>query len=602
MTNPGSVDNYWANNNYATYILLKPKTSYREVEAKIAGLLRKNMAELVMKSFGMSFDEFLTKNKYRIYMQPLRDVHFDPSITQLPGIKPAINPKTLYIFMSVAILIILIAAINFMNLSTAQASKRAKEVGIKKVSGSPKRNLVRQFLAESVLISFISLIVAIIIVENTLPFFTRLLNAKLEMNLFAAWYNIPALFLFAIVTGILAGSYPAFFLSSILPVNVLKGKFRESIKSGKLRSLMVTFQFSISIILIVGTLIMTRQIRYMLHKDLGFNQEQLLVISHAHAIGDHVTAFREVLAGIPGVVRVASSTGVPGHSEQGRTYALEGRPGEVMDFKINYVDSSFFETYGIRFSDGSAFNESSAAEKNACIINESAVKQLALKNPFASTLEDGYEKLSIVGIVKNFHFESLHNEISPYIFRVKDENINYGYITVRLSAEADAKTIAAIEKKWNDFTLNDPFQFFFMDEDFAQKYREEKQNAQLSKLFSVLAIIIAALGLFGLTSFTMEQRTKEIGIRKSMGSSASGIFYLMSKEYVVLVFLSAIISCPLIYIIAKNWLQSFYYRITIRPLDFLTGFAIVVIIALATTCYQTLKSARTNPVEALRYE
>ena len=602
MTNPGADDRYWANNNYSTYILLKPKTNYREVEVKIAGLIRKNMADIVKNSFGMSIDEFVARNKYRIYMQPLKDVHFDPAITQLSKMKPAKNPKYLYIFISVAILIILIATINFMNLSTAQASKRSKEVGIKKVCGSPKGMLIRQFLTESVLITFLSLVIAVILIENSLPYFSNLLDAKLEMNLFANWYSIPVLILLTIVTGMLAGSYPAFFLSSLKPITVLKGKLRDSVQRGKLRSILVILQFSISIMLIVGTIIMVRQIRFMLNKDLGFNKEQLLVISHAEAVGNHMTVFREALANIPGIVKVTSSTAVPGHSEQGKTYSLEGKPGEVMDFKINYVDHNFFDTYGISFSDGRVFNELSAAENIVCIVNESTVKQLNLTNPLTSNLTDGYEKISIVGIVKNFNFESLHHEINPYIFRVKGDNDNYGYISIRLSAEADAITLSAIEKTWNDFALNDPFQFFFIDEDFAQKYKEEKQNAQLSMLFSILAITIAALGLFGLTSFTMEQRTKEIGIRKSMGSTSTGIFYLISKEFVFLVFISALISWPLIYFIAKNWLQSFYYRINLRPLDFLAGFAVVVIIALITTCYQTLKSARTNPVEALRYE
>jgi putative ABC transport system permease protein len=560
------------------------------------------MGEIAQKSLGITIDEFIAKNKYNISLQPIKDIHLDPAITQLAIIAPADNPKYLYIFGSVAILIILIAAINYMNLSTAQSSARAKEVGIKKVSGSLKGYLIKQFLTESILLSLISLILAVILTENILPYFNNLLGIKLELNPFKQWYTIPILLGIAFIIGLISGIYPAFILSSFEPIRVLKGKLNESLKYGRLRSVLVIIQFSISIVLIVGSFIMFRQIRFMLHKDLGFNINQLMVISNASAIDNHIKTFKETLLGIPEVMKVCASTAVPGHSESGRTYVVEGRTGEVMDFKIDYIDYDFFDTYGMKLYSGRFFNNTYSTDENACIVNESTVKQLSLANPLATRFVDGFERLSIIGVAKNFNYESLQSEINPYIFRLKDDNSNYRFISIRLSPAASTKTINEIEKVWDEFAPDDPFQYFFMDQDFAVKYREERQNAQLSVLFTLLAIIIASLGLFGLVSFAIKQRTKEIAIRKTLGSSIAKVFYLFSRKFILLVFISALISWPLTYVFAKNWLQNFYYRINLRIFDFLTGFIIVFVIAFITIGFKILKSARTNPVNALRYE
>jgi len=602
ITNPNSRDTYWANNNYSTYILLKPKAVPEQVSARIPGMIRKYMGEIAQKSLGISIDEFINKNKYNYELQPLGKIHFNTAITQNVGEKPAGNPKYLYIFGCVAILIIIIASINFMNLSTAQASQRAREVGIKKVSGSSRGLLIRQFTSESVILSLVSLIFAIILIENTLPFFNNLLGIKLQLNLLDKWWTIPSLLTFSILVGLLAGTYPAFYLSSFNPSSVLKGKSRDSMKQGRFRSILVILQFSISTVLIVGTIIMVRQIRFLINKDLGFNKEQLMVISHADAIGNHGKSFKDALTRIPEVESVASSTAVPGHSEAGRTYTVEGKPGEVMDFKINYIDHDFFNTYGIKMASGRTFNEPIGGDRNACIVNESAVRQMSISNPFSTNLIDGYERLNLIGIVKNFHFESLQNQVNPYILRYKNEDQNYGYFSVRLTSAASSGTIREIEKVWDRFATDNPFQYFFMDRDFEQKYKEEKQSAKLSVIFSILAMIIASLGLFGLTAFIIEQRTKEIGIRKTMGATVNGIFYLVSKEYFILVAISTVIAWPLIYYLANDWLQNFYFRIDLRLIDFLLGFAISIAVAFLAIGHRIFRSARTNPVVALRYE
>lgn len=607
MTNRRANDNQWLSNSFNTYVVLKPNTSPKQVETKIAAMLKKYIGPELQKFMGISFDEFIAKgNKYRMFLQPLLNVHINPSIQH--DVKPATDPKYLVIFGSIALLIIVIAAINFMNLSTAQASKRAKEVGMKKVSGASRGTLVGQFLTESVMMAFLSLLIALIIIAASLPYFNRILETHLSVGFLTEWWTIPFLLLLTIFVGLLAGSYPAFYLSSFSPYVVLKGTLRNSMKNGRLRSVLVVLQFSISIILIVGTLIMFRQIQFMLKKDLGFNKEQLMVITRAESIGNKVKPFKEALSKIPGVIKSASSTAVPGHNNNNNGYMMEGRSDESFLLQTNWVDCDFFETYGIKPSTGRFFSDSMQTDKDACIVNESAAKKYNITNLSASRFKAGGDKpdeeilMPVIGVAKNFHFESLQTEIAPYMFRFKNENNNWGYISVRISPANAGSTIREIEKVWKEYTDNDPIQYFFMDQDFSRMYKQEKQSAQLSILFSILAILIASLGLFGLTSFTIEQRTKEIGVRKALGASVTGIFYLISKEIMILVSVSALIAWPFIYYVGKNWLMNYYYRINLGMADFLIGFLVAIVIALFTISYRTINAARLNPVVSLRYE
>ncbi|HPF52204.1 MAG TPA: ABC transporter permease, partial [Draconibacterium sp.] len=324
VTNPRANDPEWLNNSFSTYILLKPNTSATDVEAKFPGMVEKYVGPRVQQLFGVSLNDFLNRgNRYSFHLQPLTKIHLDPAVES--EVKPATDPKYLIIFGSIAILIIVIASINFMNLSTAQATKRAKEIGIKKVSGSSKGMLIMQFLSDSVLISFIALIVAVIMVFIALPFFNDLLDTKVSLHLFHNFYTLPLLIVFAVIVGILAGTYPAFYLSSFNPTSVLKGKIRDGVRNGKLRSVLVSVQFLISIVLIIGTIIMYRQLTYMLNKDLGFDKDRLLVIEQAGSIGDQVNTFKEEVLKLPGVENVSASTAVPGHNNNNNGYMLEGR-------------------------------------------------------------------------------------------------------------------------------------------------------------------------------------------------------------------------------------------------------------------------------------
>ncbi len=606
LTSPRSKSTEWLSNSFSTYLLLHPNTSPSDVDRKIPDLLVKYVGPELQKYIGVTIEEFAAQgNRYEYFLQNLSDIHLDPSIQQ--EFKAASDPKFLTIFGSVAILIVLIAAVNFMNLSTAQASRRAKEVGIKKVGGSTRGMLVAQFLAESFILSFISLLFALIIIKVSLPYFSNLLGTRLELDLLSHWYAIPLMLLFTVVVALLAGSYPAMFLSSFNPYEVLKGSISGSMKNGRMRRILVVFQFAVSILLIVGTAVMYRQISFMLNKDVGFNKDQLIVIERAHVLGARWKAFKEAAREIPGVINIASSTAVPGRNNNNNGYLIEGRSDESFLLVTNWVDSDYIDTYGMTLASGRFFDESHTTDREACLVNESTISDFGLDQPDQTRIirpgDDGNpQPMPIIGVVKNFNHESLRNPIQPYIFLYKGDRQTWGYLTVKLAAQNYSETISNIEKLWKEFTANNPLQYYFVDDDFENMYKQEKQNAQMAVIFSILALFIAALGLFGLTSYTVEQRTKEIGVRKAMGSSVTGIYVVISREVIILVSVSALLAWPLIWYFAGKWLESFHYRIELGLPVFIAGLAVSLAIALMTISYRIVKAARVNPAQSLKYE
>ncbi|HLN21332.1 MAG TPA: ABC transporter permease [Bacteroidales bacterium] len=605
MTNPRSQSPIWMNNSFGTYLLLKPNTSYKDVDAKFHDLLVKYVGPEIEKYMGISMDDFEKQgNQYRFYLQNIKDIHLDPSIQQ--QFKSAVDPKYLQIFGAVGLLIVLIAAINFMNLATAQATRRAKEVGIKKVGGSTRGMLILQFLSETIMLTLVSLILAVILVKACLPWLGALLGVNISLGLLSAWYTTPVLILFAVLVGILAGSYPAFYLSSFNPVVVLKGKTRTGSRNGTLRRILVVFQFAVSILLIIGTMIMYRQINFMINKDVGFDKNNLLVIERAHAVGQKMKAFKDEVRLIPGVVNISSSTAVPGRTNNTNGYGIEGRSDESFILSTSWVDYDFIDTYGIKLASGRFFDNSFSSDSVACLINQSAINNFSISNPAETRIVDPTDENNrfrpVIGVMENFNFESLRNPVNPYILKVQDKNFLWGYISIRLKPEDRASTIASIEKVWNDFVPNTPLQYYFIDEDFKKMYIQEKQNAQMAVLFSILAIFIATLGLFGLTSYTVEQRTKEIGVRKAMGCTIGGICVEISKEIVTLVLISALIAWPLVYYWAGKWLMNFHFRIDPGILSFVVGMLLALGVALATISFRVIKAARINPSQSLKYE
>jgi len=354
-------------------------------------------------------------------------------------------------------------------------------------------------------------------------------------------------------------------------------------------------------------MIMYRQIHYMLNKDLGFSKEQLLVINRAGALGQKMKTFKTAVKEIPGVINITSSTAIPGRTNNTNGYRIEGRKDEPVIMSTAWVDYNYLETYGMSLVSGRFFDESYTTDKEACLVNEAAIKNFSITDVqntrfFQPGDSGNMEYLPVLGVVKNFNFESLRNPIEPYILKFQDDGMLWGYITVKISALNYAATISQIEKIWKEFMSNDPLQYYFLDEDFEQMYSQEKRNAQMAVIFSILALFIAALGLFGLTSYTVEQRTKEIGVRKAMGSSVTGIYVVISREVVILVSVSALLAWPLIWYFAGKWLESFHYRIELGLPMFIAGLAVALAIAMMTISYRIVRAARVNPAQSLKYE
>lgn len=430
LTNPRSNDPVWLNNSFCLYVLLKSNSSFKTVDAKFNDLIVKHVGPEIEKYLSTTIEEFIKKgNKYRFYLQNLADIHLDNTV-QGSFTSPA-DPKYLIIFGSIAILIVLIAAINFMNLSTAQAARRAKEVGIKKIGGSTKTMLITQFLSESIILSFISLLMALVFIKLGLPYFNKILGINLVINLFSNWYSIPVLILFTLVVGLMAGSYPAFFLSGFNPYEVLKGSVQTNTNNGRLRRILVIFQFAISILLIVGTMIMYQQIRYMLNKDVGFNKDQLMVIESSDYLAEKLKSFKESVRRVPGVVNITSSTAIPGRINEINGYMIEGRKDETITLTSTKADYNFLDTYGMTLVSGRKFNETFTTDKDACILNESAVKRYNITDLEKTRLlkpgPSGNISKTIIGVVKNFNFESLRNPIQPCILLMQNDGDHWGY-------------------------------------------------------------------------------------------------------------------------------------------------------------------------------
>jgi putative ABC transport system permease protein len=605
MSDEETYSKNWSSTWLNTYLLLKPHTNYSKVEKKIPGFINKNVGPECQKLMNMSFDEFLSRGyRFGYYLQRLKDIHLDTSVQ--PQFKAAGDPNFLKILGSIAILILIIAAINFTNLSTAQASRRAKEVVMKKIGGSSRAMLIAQFMMETVLLSFVATIIGLTLIKLILPYFNQIAGTNLQVHILTPWYIIPLLLLFSLISGILAGSYPSFYLSSFNPYQVLKGNLRNSIQNGRLRKILVVFQFTVSIFLITGTLIMYRQIIFMLSRDPGFNINRLIVIENAEALGNHISSFKESLKTIRGVVKVTASTSVPGRNNYANGFMLEGKKDETILLRPNWIDNDYLDTYGITLLSGRSFNEDYATDQKSCIVNEAAIKKYSLdpgKTRIIEYIDSGrVAYLSIVGVVKDFTFESLRNQISPFIFRYSPHDNFFGYITVKLSPANYSKTISEIENGWQHFTANEPFKYFFVDEAFKQLYIKEKQNARMALVSSMMAILIAVLGIYGLTSFSVERRTMEIGVRKALGASISGIYIEILREIIILVSISAFIACPFIYYFADKWLENFYYKINPGIFSFVAGLTITLGIAILTVSYQVIRAARANPAQSLKHE
>lgn len=603
-----SKQNNWLSNNFNTYILLEEGADIKQLEAEMDNLIERYIGPIAQQIMQVTLKEFRESGNYvRYTFIPLTDIHLHSNRTA--ELSPNGNIQYVYIFSAVALFVLLIACINFMNLATARSAGRAREVGIRKVMGSLKSGLIGQFLTESVVMALLSLVLALAGAWLLLPWFNQLSGKEIALGSFVNLTILPVLLLFVIATGLLAGSYPAFFLSSFRPVSVLKGRLSQSTKGGGLRSALVVFQFITSVLLIIGTIVIYRQLNYIQTKQLGFNKEQVLIINDAYALGEQLNAFKEEVTREAGVVSGAVSSFLPVPSARSDSPIL---PTPVVDQSKAVstqqwrVDHDYIKTMGMEVIEGRDFSRDFLTDSSAVIINEATARLLNFDEPIGKkiyTIEDiqtmELKAYDIIGVVKDFHYESLRSNISPVTLFLGRSS---GNISFRLNTEDITGTVSHIESKWRGMAAGQPFNYTFMDEAFDQIYRAEQRVGNIFITFAILAIFIACLGLFGLSAFMAEQRTKEIGIRKVLGASVGNIVTMLSKDFLKLVLIAAIIAFPVAWWGMSTWLENYAYRTEISWWIFALAGAVAVLIALATVSFQAVRAAVSNPVESLRSE
>lgn len=608
-TYPFTADPNWLNNDFYTYIVLKEGYPPEQFAAKLPDVVQKYVAPYIQQVMGVQMEMLKSKgSKYEYGLQPLTGIHLYSNLEA--ELEPNSDITYIYIFSFIAIGLLLIACINFTNLATARSASRAKEIGVRKTLGSNKPQLIKQFLSESILMTFIAVILALILIELALPSFNHMIGKQLSADYFNNIYAIPVLILFILFVGFLAGGYPALYLSSFNPVKVLRKQ--SGIKGSKvwLRNALVVTQFAISIILFIGTIIVYNQLDYVSNKKLGFNKEQVIVVQKADDIGRFMQPFKDELKRIPGVLGVSNSNTLFGKSMGNSPYKIYGS-NENRLFTVLFADDEFGKVYQIEMAEGRYYaNKEFPSDTFAVVMNEAAVKEFGFKDdPVGKQItfmhgenDHNVPVFNVIGVMKNFNYQSLHQEIGPMIIRNYFPD-NFGrYVSVRVAPGNYEEKIKAIEEAWHKFAGNQAFEYFFFDDDFAKLYQSEMRTGALVTVFAILAIFIACLGLLGLAAFTTEQRTKEVGIRKIMGASIGGIVLLLSKDFAKWIIIANLIAWPAAYYIMNKWLEDFAYRIEISFWTFIAAGLAALLIAFITVGYQALKAAIANPVNSLRYE
>ncbi|GIL22086.1 MAG: ABC transporter permease [Bacteroidota bacterium] len=608
----------WLSNNFQTYVLLNEGASVSQLNAKIPALITKHMIPQLADALGPDFtlEKFTAEgNLFAYTLEPLTDIHLKSALSG--EFEPNFDITYVYLFGAVAAFILLIACVNFMNLSTARSANRAKEVGMRKVMGSMRSHLIRQFLMESILLSMVSFVLATVLAYLLLPVFNSLASRELSIpfsnpNLYAV-IAIAAVFI-----GMLAGIYPSFFLSAFKPVSVLKGNVALGMKSGFIRSSLVVFQFTISIILVIGTMAVFRQLNYIQNKKLGFNKDQVIMIDDAYALGDNKQAFKEMVKQDPRILNATISGYLPvsGTWRSDTPWWAEGKEAkaENMVSMQNWaVDYDYITTMGMTVKEGRGFSPEFPSDSSAVILNEAAALALNFNGEVVGsriqTFDADYvtevdrnklQTLTVVGVVENFHFESLRQNVSPVMmFLAKRPG---GIISFRIQAGNTQEIVTNIEKKWKELAPGQPFTYYFLDERFNNMYASETRLSKVFGIFTGLAILIACLGLFALTSFTAEQRTKEIGIRKVLGASVSSIVLLLSKEFGKLIAIAFVLAAPAAWYGVNWWLKDYTYKTEIGIGLFLFAGIAAFVVAWVTMSFQSFRAATSNPVDSLKSE
>ncbi|MFC2163566.1 ABC transporter permease [Acidobacteriota bacterium] len=565
-----------------TYFLLQKNVSPQAFEEKISGFI-------------MEHDK-RTNQKVTLHIQSLAKVH----LYSLGGTDPILY---VYIFLTIAIAILFIACINFINLSTARANTRAKEIGMRKVVGAERDNIIQQFIGESILLSAIALLLAIGFVYLLLPAFNTLSQKQLTLDITGQASTVIGLVGIIILTGFVSGSYPAFMLSAFKPVNTLKRERQSGSGGYVLRKILVIGQFTATIILIIGTIIMYRQLNFIRNKDLGLNKDYIVAIDMNNELRQNYKSFKSEIKRNPNIINVTAARRLPTSIGHFNPVYWEGRgPEQYVTFVDASVTYDYFKTFGMEIIEGRSFSQELATDKENYILNEAAAEMTELESPIGKMFSIWEDEGKIIGIVKNFHTSSLHNEIGPVVFTLSQRHGRYNYIFSKIRSDGVSGTLQFLKSKAIEFAPNNLFEYRFLDEAFDQQYRSDQRRGTIYKYFTILAIFISCLGLFGMASFTAEQRTKEIGIRKVLGASISNITLLISKDFIILLMISNIIAWPIAYFIMQRMLNSYAYRTSIAAWIFVAAGAAAIVVALLTVGIKIIRAATANPIDSLRYE
>lgn len=603
---PEARSTSWMQSSFYTYLVLPPGYNYKVLEAKLPQVVIKYMGPQFLQAFGMTLDQYLKKgNDLGLYLQPLTDIHLHSDFAYDLG--QAGDIRYVYIFGAIAFFMLIIASINFMNLSTAGASRRSREVGIRKVLGSLKHELVWQFLVESVLLSAIALIIAVGLVYLALPLFNQLSGKNLTLQFTSTPWVLPSLALFGLLTGLVAGSYPAFYLSSFNPVAVLKGRSTSGKTNISLRSVLVVFQFFVSISLIISTTIVFNQLNYIQHIKLGYDKDQVVVIPDTYLLNSNDKIFRQQLQKDSRIVTVSVSNYLPAGPSGNNNYfvSADDNPTQVQKTLRYDVDAEYIPAMGMAMAAGRNFSKDLSTDSSGVIINETAAKAFGWgKNALGHSLIDPYKNnknksLRVIGVVKDFHFKSLHELISPLVMVLGKDG---GTLIVKTKTKDLPGLLSTMNKRWKELNSDAPFAYSFLDERFKNTYQSEQTTGFILAIFAGLTIFVACLGLFGLATFTAEQRTKEIGIRKILGATVAGILSLLSKDFLKLVLIAFIIATPFAWLVMNKWLEGFAYRSAISLWIFVGTALAASLITIITISFQAIKAAIVNPVKSLRSE
>jgi putative ABC transport system permease protein len=593
----------YGNNSFFTYLLLPANYNAQKLESQLPAFLDKYV------QFKNMPPNVKTSQTTKLTLQKLTDIHLRSHLAE--EIEENGDITRVYIFGIVAIFILLIACINYMNLATARSALRAKEIGIRKVIGAERKEIMRQFLSESVLIATIALILGIALTATLLPTINHLSDLNLSFVGLLQWKIILLVILLPFAIGLVSGFYPAIFMSSFKPIRVLKGILKTGSSDVTFRKALVVLQFSISIILIVATTVVFQQLRYMQQKSLGFSKEHVLTMDYSSTLNNRFDSFKDELLKNPAIKEVGRSSRVPSGrllDEQGAS-VMQGDSIQPIkaDLKCVSTDYGFIPTYGLKLLAGRNFSKAYVSDTDNYVINASAVQMLGWKNPQNAIGKDmvyGGAKGKIIGVVNDFYFESLHQKIIPLLFYMPSaqKSTSHHQISVKVDGNNMPAAVAALEHTWHQYLPEIPFDYKFLDKRFERLYNSEQQQGSLFTIFSCIAIFIACLGLFGLSAFTITQRFKEIGIRKVLGADVPTIVFILSKDFIKLVFIALIISAPVAWVSMQRWLQEFAYRIDIQWWVIAFAGITAIVIALATISYQAIKAALMNPVKSLRSE